>query len=325
MSEGLLVLMFLVGGPAFLVFLMFFPVGLWLSAITSGIGLNPITLIAMRFRRVDQGSVIRPLIQGQKAGIDLDLNKLEAHYLANGNVQNVVNAMISASKAHIPLNFDQATAIDLAGRDVLAAVNMSVNPRVIKTPMITAMCKDGIQVKATARITVRAKIDKLVGGAGEETILARVGEGICTTIGSAETHKVILENPDEISKYILQKGLDANTAFDIISVDIADVDVGKNIGAELSIERAEADKRIAEAKASERRAMAAAKTQEMIAYEQEMKAEVVKAQAAVPMALAEAIRTGNMGAMDYYKLKNLEADTQMRTSFGGGGSSEGGA
>lgn len=325
MSEGLLVLMFLVGGPAFLVFLMFFPVGLWLSCITSGIGLNPVTLIAMRFRRVDQGSVVRPLIQGQKAGIDLDLNKLEAHYLANGNVQNVVNAMISASKAHIPLSFDQATAIDLAGRDVLAAVNMSVNPRVIKTPMITAMCKDGIQVKATARITVRAKIDKLVGGAGEETILARVGEGICTTIGSAETHKVILENPDEISKYILQKGLDANTAFDIISVDIADVDVGKNIGAELSIERAEADKRIAEAKASERRAMANAKTQEMIAYEQEMKAEVVKAQAAVPNALAEAIRSGNMGAMDYYKLKNLEADTQMRNNFGGGGNTEGGS
>ncbi len=300
-------------------FFSFMPVGLWLGAILSGLPLNPLTLIAMRFRGVDQGSVVTPMIQGLKAGVEgLDVEKLEAHYLANGNVANVMNALVSAQKAHIPLDFDQAAAIDLAGRDVLAAVQMSVNPRVIKTPMIAAMCKDGIQVKATARITVRAKIDKLVGGAGEETILARVGEGICTTIGSAESHKIILENPDSISARILEKGLDNGTAFEIVSIDIADVDVGKNIGAELSIERAEADNRIANAKAAERQAMAEAKTQEMIAYEQEMKAKVVEAQAKVPLALAEALRSGDMKPMDYYKLKNVEADTAMRDAFGSG-------
>jgi uncharacterized protein YqfA (UPF0365 family) len=300
-------------------FMMFFPVGLWVSAMLSGVPVSPFTLIAMRFRGVDQSTVVQPLIQGVKAGLEgLELAKLEAHYMANGSVPNVVNALVSAQKAHIPLNFDQAAAIDLAGRDVLAAVTMSVNPRVIKTPMISAMCKDGIQVKATARITVRAKLDKLVGGAGEETILARVGEGICTTIGSALTHAVILENPDHISARILEKGLDKGTAFEIVSIDIADVDVGKNIGAELSIERAEADKRIANAKAAERQAMAQAKTQEMIAYEQEMKAKVVEAQAQVPLALAEALRTGKLAPMDYYKLKNLEADTSMRESFGSG-------
>lgn len=298
---------------------MFFPVGLWISAFLSGLPLNPLTLIAMRFRGVDQASIIQPMVQGIKAGLEgLDVEKLEAHYMANGNVPNVINALVSADKAHIPLAFDQAAAIDLAGRDVLAAVVMSVNPRVIKTPMVAAMCKDGIQVKATARITVRAKIDKLVGGAGEETIIARVGEGICTTIGSAETHQVILENPDNISSRILEKGLDKGTAFEIVSIDIADVDVGKNIGAELSIERAEADKRIANAKAAERQAMAQAKTQEMIAYEQEMKAKVVEAQAQVPLALAESLREGRLGSMDYYKLKNLEADTAMRDAFGDG-------
>jgi len=283
-------LLVLFGGFILMMFLMmFFPVGLWISAMLSGLPLNPLTLVAMRFRGVDQSSVVQPMIQGLKAGLEgLQLEKLEAHYMANGSVGNVINALVSAQKAHIPLDFDQAAAIDLAGRDVLAAVNMSVNPRVIKTPMVAAMCKDGIQVRATARITVRAKIDKLVGGAGEETIIARVGEGICTTIGSAETHQVILENPDNISARILEKGLDKGTAFEIVSIDIADVDVGKNIGAELSIERAEADKRIANAKAAERQAMAQAKTQEMIAYEQEMKAKVVEAQAEVPLALAEA-------------------------------------
>lgn len=310
--EGL----FILGIPALFVLWMFFPVGLWLSAISSGVAINPFTLIAMRFRRVDQGSVIRPLIQGRKAGIEMDLNALEAHYLANGHIEMVVNALISADKAKIPLTFEQATAIDLAGRNVLEAVSMCVQPKVIKTPMVAAMCKDGIQVRATALITVRAKIEKLVGGAGEDTILARVGEGICTTIGSAKTHNEILENPDRISSKILEKGLDANTAFEIVSIDIADVDVGKNIGAERDIERAEADKRIAEAKASERQAMAKAKTQEMVAYEQEMKAKVVEAQAAVPLALAESIKSGGLGAMDYYKLKNLEADTKMRESFG---------
>ena len=300
-------------------FMMFFPVGLWVSALLSGVPVSPFTLIAMRFRGVDQSSVVQPLIQGVKAGLKgLELEKLEAHCMANGSVPNVVNALVSADKAHIPLTFDQAAAIDLAGRDVLAAVTMSVNPRVIKTPMVSAMCKDGIQVRATARITVRAKLDKLVGGAGEETIIARVGEGICTTIGSAEGHQVILENPDNISARILEKGLDKGTAFEIVSIDIADVDVGKNIGAELSIERAEADKRIANAKAAERQAMAQAKTQEMIAYEQEMKAKVVEAQAQVPLALADALRTGKLAPMDYYKLKNLEADTAMRDSFGSG-------
>ena len=284
------------GGFFLLVFMMsFFPVGLWISAMLSGVPVSPIMLIAMRFRGVNQSAVVQPMIQGVKAGLKgLALEKLEAHTMANGSVANVVNALISAQKAHIPLDFDQAAAIDLAGRDVLAAVTMSVNPRVIKTPMVSAMCKDGIQLKATALITVRAKLDKLVGGAGEETILARVGEGICTTIGSADTHAVILENPDHISARILEKGLDKGTAFEIVSIDIADVDVGKNIGAELSIERAEADKRIATAKAAERQAMAEAQTQEMIAYQQEMKAKVVEAQAQVPQALADALRAGRL-------------------------------
>lgn len=308
------------GIVAFFVVWSFFPIGLWFSALLSGVPISPLTLIAMRFRGVDQSSVVQPLIRGKKAGLGtLQIDKLEAHALANGDVNRVVNALIAADKANIELNFDKATAIDLAGRDVLSAVNMSVNPRVIKTPMVTAMCKDGIQVRATARITVRAKIDKLVGGAGEETILARVGEGICTTIGSAETHNDILENPDNISTRILEKGLDRNTAFEIVSIDIADVDVGKNIGAELSIEKAEADKRIANAKAAERQAMAQAKTQEMIAYEQEMKAKVVEAQAEVPLALAEALRGGKLAAMDYYKLQNVEADTAMRKTFAGEG------
>ncbi len=305
-----------IGIPVMLMLSMFFPVGLWLSAITAEIWINPFTLIGMRFRRVDQGDVVRPLIRGIKAGLNLDLDKLEAHYLANGNVDLVVNALISATKANIRLTFDEAAAIDLAGRNVLEAVKMCVQPKVIKTPMVSAMCKDGIQLRATALVTVRVKIEKLIGGAGEDTVLARVGEGICTTIGSADTHLVILENPDQISAKILAKGLDNNTAFEIISIDIADVDVGKNIGAERDIERAEADKRIAEAKASERRSMAQARTQEMIAYEQEMKAKVVEAQAAVPMALAEAIKDGRLGAMDYYRMKNLEADTSMRESFG---------
>jgi uncharacterized protein YqfA (UPF0365 family) len=269
----------------------------------------------MRLRRVAPVKIVVPLIKATKAGLDLNVNKLEGHFLAGGNVDRVVNALIAAQRAEIPLPFERAAAIDLAGRDVLQAVQMSVNPKVIETPVVAAVAKDGIEVKARAKVTVRANLDRLVGGAGEETIIARVGEGIVTTIGSSENHKMVLENPDKISNTVLNKGLDSGTAYEILSIDVADVDVGKNIGAQLQTDQAEADKRIAQAKAEERRAMAVAKEQEMIAAVQQMRAKVVEAEAEVPKALAQALRDGNMGVMDYYQLKNVMADTDMRQSI----------
>jgi uncharacterized protein YqfA (UPF0365 family) len=270
----------------------------------------------MRFRKVPPKLIVNSKIMAVKAGLDFSTDSLESHYLAGGNVSRVVQALIAADKANIELEFNRAAAIDLAGRDVLEAVQMSVNPKVIETPMIAAMAKDGIQLKAISRVTVRANIDRLVGGAGEETILARVGEGIVTTIGSADTHKMVLENPDMISKRVLEKGLDAGTAYEILSIDIADVDVGKNIGAELETDRAEADKKIAQAKAEERRAMAFAVEQEMKARVEEMRAKVVEAEARVPLAMASAFDKGNLGVMDYYRMKNIEADTEMRDKIG---------
>lgn len=293
----------------------FIPVGLWISAAAAGARVGIFTLVGMRLRRVPPAKIILPLIKATKAGLEVGVDKLEAHFLAGGNVDRVVNALIAAQRAGIPLVFERAAAIDLAGRDVLMAVQMSVNPKVIETPVIAAVSKDGIEVKAKARVTVRANIDRLVGGAGEETIIARVGEGIVTTVGSSESHKDVLENPDSISRTVLSKGLDAGTAFEILSIDIADVDIGRNIGAELQSDRAEADKRIAQAKAEERRAMAVAKEQEMIAAVQEMRAKVVEAEAAVPLALAQALQEGKMGVMDYYSMRNLLADTQMRDSI----------
>ncbi len=296
-------------------FFWFVPVGLWIAARFSGAPVGIFDLVAMRLRRVSPSRVVEPLINAIKAGLELTTAELESHYLAGGNVTAVVNALISASKANIDLNFNKAAAIDLAGRDVLQAVQMSVNPRVITTPKVAAMAKDGIQVMAISRVTVRANIDKLVGGAGEETILARVGEGIVTTIGSAADHKAVLENPDRISQNVLSKGLDAGTAYEILSIDIADVDVGANIGAKLQTEQAEADKQIAQAKAESRRAMAVAEEQEMKARVQEANAKVVEAQAQVPLAIAEAFRKGNLGVMDYVNYKNVLADTSMRDSL----------
>ena len=297
-------------------FFSFVPVGLWISAAAAGVRVGLMNLVGMRIRRVAPARIINPLIKATKAGLELNTNQLESHYLAGGNVDRVVNALIAAQRADIDLPFSRGAAIDLAVRDVLTAVQMSVNPKVIETPVIAAVAKDGIEVKAKARVTVRANIDRLVGGAGEETIIARVGEGIVTTIGSSESHKDVLENPDNISKTVLNRSLDAGTAFQILSIDIADVDVGKNIGAQLQTDQAEADKRIAQAKAEERRAMAVAKEQEMKAMVQEMRARVVEAEAEVPKALAEALREGNMGAMDFYNLQNIIADTQMRDSIG---------
>ena len=293
------------------------PVRLWIEAVSAGVSVGIGSLIGMRLRKVTPAAVVRPLITATKAGLDLDINALEAHYLAGGRVDRVVGALISADKASIELVFNQAAAIDLAGRDVLEAVQVSVNPKVINTPKVAAMAKDGIQLIAIARVTVRANINRLVGGAGEETILARVGEGIVSTIGSADTHKKVLENPDAISKTVLSKGLDSGTAFEILSIDIADVDVGKNIGAELQTDQAEADKRVAQARAEERRAMAVAKEQEMKALVGEMKAEVVKAEAQVPLALAEAFREGHLGVMDYMRYKNVQADTSMTRAIAG--------
>jgi len=275
------------------------------------------TLVGMRLRKVSPPAVVRPLINATKAGLDLNIDALEAHYLAGGRVDRVVGALISADKANIDLAFNQAAAIDLAGRDVFEAVQVSVNPKVINTPKVAAMAKDGIQLIAVARVTVRANINRLVGGAGEETILARVGEGIVSTIGSANSHKEVLENPDGISKTVLSKGLDSGTAFEILSIDIADVDVGKNIGAELQTDQAEADKRVAQARAEERRAMAVAEEQEMKALVGQMRAEVVKAEAQVPLALADALRNGNFGVMDYMKYRNVESDTDMRNAIAG--------
>ena len=297
------------------VFFRFVPIGLWISALAAGVKVGLFNLVGMRLRRVPPHKIVMPLIKAIKAGLDMDTSKLEAHYLAGGNVDKVIDALIAAERAGIELNFSRAAAIDLAGRDVKEAVMVSVTPKVIETPVIAAMAKNGIQVKAIARVTVRANIDRLVGGAGEETIIARVGEGIVSTVGSAESHKDVLENPDNISKTVLAKGLDSGTAFEILSIDIADVDVGKNIGAELQIDQAEADKNIAQAKAEERRAMAVAQEQEMKARVQEMRARVVEAEAEVPIALAEALRNGNLGVMDYYNMLNVQADTSMRDNI----------
>ncbi len=292
-------------------------VSLWIQALVSGAHVGIINIVFMRFRKVPPKLIVESKIMAAKAGLEISTNDLESHYLAGGEVLRVVQALIAADKANIDLKFNRAAAIDLAGRNVLEAVQMSVNPKVIETPLVAAMAKDGIQLKAVSLVTVRANIDRLVGGAGEETILARVGEGIVTTIGSAESHKNVLENPDLISKRVLEKGLDAGTAYEILSIDIADMDVGKNIGAELETDRAEADKKIAQAKAEERRAMAFAAEQEMRAKVEEMRAKVVEAEAQVPLAMAEAFRAGNLGIMDYYKMKNVVADTKMRDKIGG--------
>ncbi len=292
------------------------PVMLWISALASGVRISIVTLIAMRLRRVIPSRIVNPMIKATKAGLNVSINQLESHFLAGGNVDRVVNALIAAHRANIHLEFERAAAIDLAGRDVLLAVQMSVNPRVIETPTVSAVAKDGIEVKVIARVTVRANIERLVGGAGEETIIARVGEGIVTTVGSSSSHKDVLENPDMISRTVLDKGLDAGTAFEILSIDIADVDVGKNIGAHLQTEQAEADKRIAQAKAEERRAMAVAQEQEMKARVVEMRAKVVESESQVPLAMAEALSNGKLGVMDYMNLKNIDADTQMRSSLG---------
>ncbi|HSW36130.1 MAG TPA: flotillin-like protein FloA [Candidatus Limnocylindrales bacterium] len=313
MAEAITLLIFVGLGIFFLaVIFSFVPIGLWISALAAQVPVGIFALIGMRLRRVAPVKIVVPLIKATKAGLDLNVNKLEGHFLAGGNVDRVVNALIAAQRAEIPLQFERAAAIDLAGRDVLQAVQMSVNPKVIETPVIAAVAKDGIEVKARAKVTVRANIDRLVGGAGEETIIARVGEGIVTTIGSSESHKMVLENPDKISNTVLTKGLDSGTAFEILSIDVADVDIGKNIGAQLQTDQAEADKRIAQARAEERRAMAVAREQEMIAAVQEMRAKVVEAEAEIPRAIAQALRDGNMGVMDYYQLKNVMADTEMR-------------
>ena len=300
-------------------FARFFPVGLWISAMASGVRVRISILIGMRFRRIAPGDVVRPLIKATKAGLNIDINEMEAHVLAGGHLNRVVDALIAAQAANIDLSFENCRAIDLAGRDVLEAVKTSVNPKVIETPIVAAVAKDGIELKAKARVTVRTNLDKLVGGAGEETIQARVGEGIVTTIGSSGTHKEVLENPDKISETVLSKGLDSGTAYEILSIDIADVDVGRNVGAQLQMDQAEADRRIAQEKAEERRAMAVAKEQENIAAVQEMRARVVEAEAEVPRAMAEALRSGKLGVMDYYKMQNVQSDTHMRESIAGTG------
>ena len=302
-----------------IIILRFIPVGLWISALAAGAKVGIFDLIGMRLRRVSPAKIVNPLIKAEKAGLQVPVTQLEGHFLAGGNVDRVVNALIAAERASIPLTFERSAAIDLAGRNVLEAVQMSVNPKVIETPVISAMAINGIELKAKAKVTVRANIDRLVGGAGEETIIARVGEGIVTTVGSSNTHKEVLENPDLISKTVLAKGLDAGTAFEILSIDIADIDVGRNIGAELQTDQAEADKRIAQAKAEERRAMAVAREQEMLAEVQEMRAKVVEAEADVPRAMAEAFRNGNLGVMDYYNMMNVVSDTKMRESISTGG------
>lgn len=312
---SLLVIVFLVL-ILLIVFFSFVPVGLWISARASGVKVSIGSLVGMRIRRITPSKLVYPLIKATKAGLDVTLSKMEAHYLAGGNIDRVINALIAAQRADIPLEFEQACAIDLAGRDVLQAVQMSVNPRVIETPAVAAIAKDGIELRAKARVTVRANIERLVGGAGEETIIARVGEGIVTTIGSSEAHTAVLENPDMISQTVLNKGLDAGTAFEILSIDIADVDVGRNVGAQLQMDQAEADRRIAQAKAEERRAMAVAQEQEMKAKVQEMRALVVQSEAEVPHAMAEALRSGKLGVMDYYQMQNTIADTTMRESIG---------
>ncbi|MHC1718995.1 MAG: flotillin-like protein FloA [Acidaminococcaceae bacterium] len=303
-------------------FLNFVPIGLWISSMAAGVDVGIFNLIGMRLRRVPASQIVLPLVKANKAGLGVNVNQLEAHYLAGGNVDRVIDALIAAQRAEIPLTFERACAIDLAGRDVLEAVQMSVNPKVIETPLVSAVAKNGIELKVKARVTVRANIDRLVGGAGEATIIARVGEGIVTSVGSSKDHSEVLENPDHISKTVLAKGLDAGTAFEILSIDIADVDVGRNIGAELMTDQAEADKRIAQARAEERRAMAVAKEQEMKAAVQEMQAKVVEAQSEVPKALAKALESGNIGVMDYYRMNNIIADTKMREVIGDPGADQ---
>ena len=297
------------------VFLHFVPMGLWISSMASGVHIPISTLMGMRIRRIQPQKLVYPLIKARKAGLDLNISQLETHYLAGGNVDKVINALIAAQRANIEMPFEKACAIDLAGRDVFQAVQMSVTPKVIETPVVAAIAKNGIELRAKARVTVRTNIERLVGGAGEETVIARVGEGIVTTVGSASTHKEVLENPDLISRTVLSKGLDAGTAYEILSIDIADVDVGRNVGAQLQMDQAEADRRIAQAKAEERRAMAVAHEQEMKAAVQEMRAKVVEAEAEVPRAMAEALREGKLGVMDYYNMKNTVADTEMRESI----------
>ena len=304
---GVIVLLYL--------FLYLIPIGLWFQALVSGVRISLVQLIFMRWRKVPPSIIVRAMIEGTKAGLKLNRNDLEAHFLAGGRVAEVVHALVSAEKANIDLPFNMATAIDLAGRDVLEAVRMSVNPKVIDTPPVTAVAKDGIQLICKARVTVRANIKQLVGGAGEDTVLARVGEGIVSSIGSSSSHKEVLENPDSISRVVLEKGLDAGTAFEILSIDIADIDIGKNIGAVLQMDQANADKNIAQAKAEERRAMAVALEQEMIAKAQEARAKVIEAEVKIPLAMADAFKQGNLGIMDYYKFKNIEADTKMRDSI----------
>ncbi len=312
MKLSFILMLFLVIAGIVLLYFIGSAISLWVQALVSGARVGLFNIIFMRFRKVPPKLIVESKIMAVKAGLDMTTDDLESHYLAGGNVGRVIQSLIAADKANIELEFNRAAAIDLAGRDVLEAVQMSVNPKVIETPLVAAMAKDGIQLKALSRVTVRANIDRLVGGAGEETILARVGEGIVTTIGSADTHKLVLENPDMISKRVLEKGLDSGTAYDILSIDIADVDVGKNIGAELETDRAEADKKIAQAKAEERRAMAFAREQEMRAQVEEMRAKVVEAEAQIPLAMSDAFRKGNLGIMDYYKMKNIMADTEMR-------------
>ncbi|HEY0669302.1 MAG TPA: flotillin-like protein FloA [Sphingobacteriaceae bacterium] len=310
-------LIFIVVGSiiALFLFLYILPINLWFTAQLSGVKINLLNLVLMRLRKVSPSLIVNAMIISTKAGLNITSNEIETHYLAGGNVNNVIKALISADKANIPLDFKLATAIDLAGRDVFDAVQLSVNPRVINTPPVAAVAKDGIQLVAKARVTVRANINQLVGGAGEETILARVGEGIVTTIGSAVNHKEVLENPDRISKTVLDKGLDSGTAFEILSIDIADIDIGENIGAKLQTDQAEADLKVAQARAEERRAMAVASEQEMRAKAQEARAKVIEAEAEIPMAMAEAFRSGNLGIMDYYKMQNLKADTDMREAI----------
>ena len=294
-----------------IVFFTVIPVGMWISAVASGVKISIFSLLGMKLRRVKPAKILSPMIKATKAGITVKANELEAHLLAGGNVDNVVNALIAAERAGIDLSFEQASAIDLAGRDVFEAVKMSVTPKVIETPQISAVAKDGIELLVKARVTVRTNINQLIGGAGEQTVLARVGEGIVTTVGSAQTHSAVLENPDDISKVVLEKGLDSGTAYEIISIDIADIDIGRNIGANLQSLQAEANTKIAQAKAEERRAMA-------VALEQEMRAEVVKAESEVPKAMAEALKSGNLGALDYYRLQNIKADTKMKNDIGNG-------
>ncbi len=296
---------------ALLVFFSVIPVGMWISAVASGVKIGIFSLVGMKIRRVRPAMIVSPMIKATKAGLKVKVNELEAHYLAGGNVDNVVNALIAAERAGMDLSFEQASAIDLAGRDVFEAVKMSVTPKVIETPQISAVAKDGIELLVKARVTVRTNINQLIGGAGEATVLARVGEGIVTTVGSANTHSAVLENPDDISKVVLEKGLDSGTAYEIISIDIADIDIGRNIGANLQSLQAEANTKIAQAKAEERRAMA-------VALEQEMRAEVVKAESEVPRAMAEALKAGNIGVLDYYKLQNIQADTKMKNDIGSG-------